>query len=143
MQKMFGCVLIIITTLIFAGCGSNESLKQSLRQVNEHPTDWMALVNLSKAYEDRGNYAEAIRTMEKIIPLKPEEPGIYERLASLYVFSDQSDKAIQTANKAVSLAEKVGPEAVQSANLLRDGIKLYIQASPNERKELRAKMKYM
>jgi len=141
MQKMFGFVLIVMTTLLFTGCGSDESLKNSLRQANEHPTDWTAWLNLSKAYEDRGNYAEAIRAMEKIIPLKPEEPGVYERLASLYVFSDEFDKAIQTANKAVSLAEKVGPEAVQSANLLRDGIKLYVQASPNERKALRAKMK--
>ncbi len=141
MQKMFGCGLIIITALFVAGCGSNESLNNSLRQTTEHPADWMAWLNLSKAYEDRGNYAEAIRVMEKIIPLVPEEPGVYERLASLYAFSDQFDKAIQSANTAVSLAERVGPEAVKSSNLLRDGIKIYVQLSPNEKKAFRAKMK--
>ena len=134
-------VLSVIFAMFLAGCGSDESLTPFLKQAEEHPNDWIALVNLSRAYEDRGDYAEAIRVTEKILALKPEEHWVYEQLATRYAFNEQFDKATQALEKALSLAKKAGPEAVQSTTQLRDGINLYIHAAPDERKELKARMK--
>jgi len=127
--------------MFVAGCGSDESLKRFLKQAEEHPNDWMALVNLSRAYEDRGNYAESIRVTEKLLTLKPEEYWVYEQLATRYTFNGQFDKATQALEMALSLATKAGPEAVQSTTQLQDGISLYIHATPDERKELKNRMK--
>jgi tetratricopeptide (TPR) repeat protein len=133
--------LSLIVTLVVTGCGPDESLTRFQKQAEEHPNDWMALVNLSRAYEDRGNYAESIRVTEKLLTLKPEEHWVYAQLAMRYTFNGQFDKATQALEKALSLAEKAGPEAVQSTTQLRDGINLFIHATPDERKELKVRMK--
>ena len=127
--------------MFHAGCGSDESVTRFLKQAEEHPSDWMALVNLSRAYEDRGNYVESIRVTEKLLTLKPEEHWVYEQLATRYTFNGQFDKASQSIDKALSLAKRAGPEAVQNTTLLQDGINLYIQATPDERKVLKTRMK--
>ena len=127
--------------MVLAGCGSDESLKRFQEQADEHPNDWMAVVNLSRAYEDRGNYAEPIRITEKLLTLKPEEHWVYEQLATRYTFNGQFDKATQAIDKALSLAGKAGPDAVKNTTILRDGINLYIHATPDERKELKTRMK--
>lgn len=134
-------VLSVIFALFHAGCGSDESLRRFLKQAKEHPSDSMALVNLSRAYEDRGNYAESIRVTEKLLTLKPDEHWVYEQLATRYTFNGQFDKATQALDKALSLAEKAGPDALKSTILLRDGITLYIHATPDVRKELKTRMK--
>ena len=134
-------VLSVIFAMFLVGCGSDESLTRVIKQAEEHPNDWMVLVNLSRAYEDRGDYAESIRVTEKILALKPDEHWVYEQLATRYAFNEQFDQATQTLEKALSLAKKEGPEAVQSATQLRDGINLYIHAASDERKELKARMK--
>lgn len=141
MNRRLRFVLSVIVTMVLVGCGSDASLKRFLKQAETHPNDLMALVNLSRAYEDRGNYAESIRVTEKCLALKPEEHWVYEQLATRYTFNGQFDKATQAIDKALSLAEKAGPDAVQSTTLLRDGINLYIHATPDERKELKARMK--
>lgn len=141
MNSRWALLSSVILAMFLAGCGSDESLKRFLKQAEEHPNDWMVLVNLSRAYEDRGNYAESIRVTEKLLSLKPEEHWVYEQLATRYTFNGQFDKATQALEKALSLAKKAGPEAVQSTTQLRDGINLYIHAAPDERKELKARMK--
>jgi len=141
MSRGLRIALTFIAAMVIAGCGSDESLERFLQQSKEHPNDSIVLVNLSRAYEDRGYYAESIRVTEKLLALKPNEHWVYEMLAVRYAFNGDYDKATQAVSTALSLAEKAGPAAVQSTTYLRDGISLYVNASPGERKNLKARMK--
>jgi serine/threonine protein kinase/tetratricopeptide (TPR) repeat protein len=61
--------------------------------IQTYPKDYVARVNLSNIYQNRGEHEKAIETLRVAIALAPDEPLPYGNLASSYMSLGQLDQA--------------------------------------------------
>ena len=97
--------------------GDNEEAIQVYKRILErfsskpdsgHVITWQLYNNLSKAYNNRGNYPEAIDYINKSILLKPGSAGLYNSLGVLHGEMKQFDLAITAFHTAISLDANYG-----------------------------------
>jgi len=62
--------------------------------------------NLGSAYFFTQRYEDAIRTLEKAVAMSPNQEAVVGNLAQAYLFAGQKDKARDTFNQAIELANK-------------------------------------
>ena len=67
-----------------------------------------ALLNASVAAEQAGDLPKAIRQLERAIRIEPKDASLWTRLANLYGHAQNTARARQYANKAISLAGERG-----------------------------------
>jgi tetratricopeptide (TPR) repeat protein len=82
----------------------------------QHPNNVLALINLAKVHQQKGELAEAAAAYEQAVKLNPKLPDVTLKLAQLYAGPlHKPDEAIAFARKARELAP---PNDTQSAAVL-------------------------
>ncbi len=95
-HKIFSAVLLIIIIVLMAGCKKKLNFQQYL--------------DIGDKYLLELNYEEAVVAFTKAIELEPREIGAYEKLASAYTAQGNTEQALETLNKAVSVYEGLSKE---------------------------------
>lgn len=90
-EKVRKYLIFLAVLLLLAGCGKKMNFQQYL--------------DLGDKYLLELNYEEAVVAFTKAIDLEPREIGAYEKLASAYTAQGDTEQALETLNKAVSVYE--------------------------------------
>jgi eukaryotic-like serine/threonine-protein kinase len=69
--------------------------------IQTYPKDYVARVNLSNIYQDRGEHEKAVETLRAAIALAPDQPLPYGNLAGSYMALGKLDEARSTVEDAV------------------------------------------
>ena len=69
--------------------------------INDHPENLSVLRNLIHCYIYLGEYQKAETTIKKVISIKPDEPFIYQTLASILKDQDKLEEATLIINQAL------------------------------------------
>ena len=94
--KITRAILLVLSLLLLAGCKKKLNFQQYL--------------DLGDKYLLELNYEEAVVAFTKAIELEPREIGAYEKLASAYTAQGNTEQALETMNKAVSVYEGLPKE---------------------------------
>ncbi len=78
----------------------------------------LALVNESKATEQRGGISSAISTLERGVRIRPRDPLLWGRLAKLRLQQDKPVLAENLARKSLALIKSGTNRPLQSSNWL-------------------------
>jgi Tfp pilus assembly protein PilF len=65
----------------------------------------------------KGKYAEAIKTLEKAVALRNDEPTILEHLGDAYARSNLTEKAFSAYERAVAVAKEASEKGKIAAKL--------------------------
>ena len=90
------CLLFLSVLCLLAGCKKKMNFQQYL--------------DLGDKYLLELNYEEAAVAFTKAIELEPREMGAYEKLAGAYTAQGNTEQALETLNKAVSVYEGLSKE---------------------------------
>ncbi len=105
-----------LASLQVPGRATGEPGGDLARLQKQQPNDVLALINLAKAHEQKGELAEAAAAYEQALKLNPRFPDAALKLAQLYAGPlHKPDEAIAFARKARELAR---PNDSQSAGVL-------------------------
>ena len=95
-SKITIAILLVLSFLLLAGCKKKMNFQQYL--------------DLGDKYLLELNYEEAAVDFTKAIELEPREIGAYEKLAGVYTAQGNTEQALETLNKAVSVYEGLSRE---------------------------------
>ncbi len=76
--------------------------------LEESPNDSFILFAIAKEYEGLGVDALALEYYLKIVAVEPDYVGTYYHLAKLYEHLEERDLALQTYEKGMTVARKMG-----------------------------------
>ncbi|MFH2138493.1 MAG: tetratricopeptide repeat protein [Candidatus Omnitrophota bacterium] len=98
-----GIVLLIVYAFLAikqVNCWSDPITfyKHSLQY---EPENTELLVNLGTAYQDAGEYAQAMRTLKKVLSISPDSADAYNNLGLIYLALGQDKQAIASFKSAV------------------------------------------
>ena len=97
MEKLIKkCLLFLLVLCLIAGCKKKMNFQQYL--------------DLGDKYLLELNYEVAAVAFTKAIELEPREIGAYEKLADVYTAQGNTEQALETLNKAVSVYEGLSRE---------------------------------
>ncbi len=71
--------------------------------VIDQPENKTAYMNLAGAYRETSQNSEALKVLNELIILAPDNPKVYLRLADVYIALDEFIKATYNANKAIEI----------------------------------------
>ena len=109
MRRIVAFLLALCLVLGLAGCGQSGAATSAASA----PT-WQEQYDLGGRYLSEGNYQEAIIAFTAAIEIDPKRPEAYIGLADVYTAQGDTDKALETLNKALEL---LGDNAAISAAL--------------------------
>ena len=90
------CLLVLTVLFLLTGCQKKMTAQDYF--------------DLGEKYLTEANYEEAIVAFTKAIELEPREIGAYEKLAGAYTAQGNTEQALKTLNKAVSVYEGLSKE---------------------------------
>ncbi len=80
--------------------------------------EWRKMLQLAFAQQQKGKFAAAIADYQEILTLRPEEAEVYYYLGSALLQDEQLEAAINTYEKALSLAPDSFPDIYYNLGLL-------------------------
>ncbi len=95
-------ILFILPSAIHGGRNNrNLTLAYWLRQTRDHPSHAASWTGLARAYEDQGDYSNAVRIRRRCIELEPDRSDHRVRLARNYLKLGRPDRARPVSREAV------------------------------------------
>jgi tetratricopeptide (TPR) repeat protein len=73
------------------------------KTVEQHPFAAQPRIALARAYLDRDMYAQAIKELERVLRIDPENPAAYDILGMAHAKMGEYEKAIQSFRKVIAL----------------------------------------
>jgi tetratricopeptide (TPR) repeat protein len=99
----------------FNGGSGTTSLQDAQKKVQENPTDATAVIGLANQYQNRGQYADAAKTLETYTKLQPKNVDALRQLAAV-----RDRQAREAAARASGLQENQGALFSQTIYLFPD-----------------------
>jgi Tfp pilus assembly protein PilF len=87
-----------------------ERLEQLIQMYNEDPSDSFIRFALAKEYEKQGKLDKALKYYTELVKDHPEYTGTYYHLAKLYEQIEEFEKAKETYEKGIKMAEDEGDD---------------------------------
>ena len=97
-----------------------DRLSQLEQLLIEEPNDSFLQYGIALEYAKKGNVAEAIVRIEKLLAEKPDYLGAYYQLGQYYEVVNKNNDAIAIYEKGIVLAKNVGN--VKTMNELREAL---------------------
>lgn len=100
---------------------SADRIKSLLADVYNDPENANAKVNLANAYMDNKQYPQAIEQYENAVAKGIKNENVYGDLAINYFYTNQVDKAIESAKKSLEINPDFPQTNINLAIFLADG----------------------
>lgn len=91
------------------------------RAVSRYPENAGGWLQLGRAYEESGQYAQSASAYENYLAIDPRNPDIWTKLGIQYSQTDRPDKALEAFDHAIALNPKH-----EAARLYRGGVLLNV-----------------
>lgn len=89
------------------------------RAVSRYPENAGGWLQLGRAYDESGQYAQAASAYENYLAIDPRNPDIWTKLGVQYAQTDRPEKALEAFGRAISLNPKH-----EAAHLYKGGVLL-------------------
>ncbi len=102
---VYSVLLLTLATLTWRQSRQYANVETIWRTtIARNPTSWMAESNLGLLLSERGDLDESIAHFEKVLQLRPTEPGGYSNLANALLRKGLIDEAMEQFQTAVLIA---------------------------------------